>query len=79
MADLEHLGLPTRTISVLEDSKYEIISIRDLVERSTAELLQIDSVGERTLGDVFECLSRYDQLDAIKGNNHQNGNLAIGA
>jgi RNA polymerase primary sigma factor len=79
VADLEHLGLPTRTISVLEDSRYEIISIRDLVERSTAELLQIDSVGERTLGDVFECLSRYDQLDAIKGNNHQNGNLAIGA
>lgn len=82
VANLERLGLPTRTISVLEDSQFEIISIRDLVARSSSELLQIESVGERTLAEVFDCLSRYDQLDTIKARSHSSDfelNATLGA
>jgi RNA polymerase primary sigma factor len=66
VADLEMLGLSQRTIGILEESRYEIISLRDLVCRSRNDLLLIDNLGKKHLADILDCLSRYDELDSIE-------------
>jgi DNA-directed RNA polymerase alpha subunit len=66
VADLEFLGLPQRTIGLLEESELEIITLRDLVTHSGDELLQIPNLGEKSIRLIFKCLAQYDQLDAIK-------------
>jgi DNA-directed RNA polymerase alpha subunit len=60
---MELLGLSQRTIGMLEKSKFEIITLQDLVSRSTDDLLQISSFGVTAVQEVLECLSRYDQME----------------
>ncbi len=69
VAKLELLGLPIRTIGMLEDSKYQIITLRDLVSLTQEDLLQIDNLGEKSCRQILECLSRYDQLDTLERGN----------
>ncbi len=64
VADLELLGLSQRTIGLLEDSRFEIILLRDLVSLSREQLLQIENVGENTLNEIFGCLGQYDQIES---------------
>lgn len=71
VADLEFLGLPQRTISMLEASTHEIISLEDLVHHPHDDLLRIAHLGEKAVWQIFECLARYDQLDAIKARTDQ--------
>jgi RNA polymerase primary sigma factor len=63
VADMELLGLSQRTIGMLEKSKFEIITLHDLVNCSRADLMQISSFGEKAVQEVLDCLSRYDQLE----------------
>lgn len=63
VAELESLGLSPRVIGLLEDSKYEIINLRDLVSFSKNDLLRIKNIGEKAVREILGCLSRYDQLD----------------
>jgi RNA polymerase primary sigma factor len=65
VARLEQLGLSQRTIGMLEESKYEIISLRDLVCRTKADLLSITNLGQKNLAEIFACLSRYDELNRL--------------
>ena len=62
IAGLELLGLTQRTISMLEESSFQIILLKDLVSLRPDDLLQISNVGEKTLQQIFDCLSRYDEL-----------------
>jgi DNA-directed RNA polymerase alpha subunit len=54
---------------MLEDSKYQIITLRDLVSLSKDDLLHIGNVGEKTVREILGCLSRYDQLDQAEPKN----------
>ena len=66
VAEMEFLGLSPRVISLLEESRYEIISLSDLLGRTQTELLAIPSFGDRTLSQILACLARYDCLPAAK-------------
>ena len=66
VAELEYLGLPVRTINILEESKYQITRLEDLLGRRRDELLEIPNFGENTLGELLDCLSRYNRLDEAK-------------
>ena len=66
VAELEYLGLPVRTINMLENSRFQITSLEDLVTRSRDELLEIPNFGKNGLHELLKCLSRYDQLDDAK-------------
>jgi hypothetical protein len=69
VADMELLGLTPRTIGMLEQSQYEVITLSDLVSLTRDDLLQIASFGEKIVTEIFDCLARYDKLDAIKRKN----------
>ena len=66
IAELELLGLPQRTIGMLEDSRLQIITLAELLKHSQEELLQIENLGERTIREIFDCLARYDQLEPLR-------------
>jgi RNA polymerase sigma factor (sigma-70 family) len=71
VADLEPLGLSPRAIGTLEDSQYEIITLRDLMSLSRDDLMHISNLGEKTVSRILDCLSRYDQLDTLNRRNHR--------
>ena len=62
-AELEYLGLPLRTINLLENSIFQIVRLEQLVSLSRDQLLEIPNLGSHGL---LLCLSRYDELDEIK-------------
>ena len=62
MANLERLGLPTRVLNVLEESRFQIILLDDLLARSREDLLSIDSLGPRSFEQIVRCLACYDKL-----------------
>lgn len=66
IAELELLGLPQRTIGMLEDSHLQIITLSELLSYSQEELLQIENLGERTIREIFDCLARYEQLETLR-------------
>ena len=66
LAELEYLGLPVRTINMLECSKYQITTLEHLLSLRREDLLEIPNFGQGTLDKVMDCLSRYDQLADAK-------------
>ncbi|MCA9144026.1 MAG: hypothetical protein H6821_16175 [Planctomycetaceae bacterium] len=62
VSNLERLGLSPRILALLETSCYQIVTLEDLVSRSRDDMLSIRSVGEKSLEQILECLSRYDEL-----------------
>lgn len=60
VANLERLGLPSRVLNLLENSR--IVLLEDLLSHSRDDLLSIDSLGERSLEQIYSCLARYDEL-----------------
>jgi len=66
VAELEYLGLPVRTINMLEHSKYQITRLDQLMSRRREELLEIPNFGQNTLTELLDCLSRYNELDEAK-------------
>lgn len=65
-AELEYLGLPLRTINLLENSHFQIVRLEQLVSLSRDQLLEIPNLGSHGLRELLLCLSRYDELDEIK-------------
>jgi DNA-directed RNA polymerase alpha subunit len=63
LANLELLGLPVRTINMLEYSRYQITKLEDLLNCRREDLLEIPNFGRGSLQQIFECLARYDQLE----------------
>ncbi len=60
---MESLGLPQRIIGILEDSVYGIITLRDLLQRRPEDLLRLGNLGAKTIEVIFQCLSRYHELE----------------
>lgn len=61
-ANLEYLGLSPRILTLLEESRFHIMTLEDLLLCSRDDLLSIPAVGEKSLEQILHCLSRYDRL-----------------
>jgi DNA-directed RNA polymerase alpha subunit len=66
IAELEYLGLSVRHINLLENSKFQITWLEQLVSLRREELLEIPNFSSNMLSDVLECLARYNKLDEAK-------------
>jgi len=66
VAEMEALGLPQRTINALEESKYQIHKLEQLMNRTIDDLNQIPNVGDRAIEAIFDCLGRYYELEEIE-------------
>jgi len=66
VAELELLGLPVRTINLLEDSGLHITRLSELMSYRQEELLEIPNFGAHGLRELMQCLALYHQLDAAK-------------
>ena len=66
VADMAILGVSRMTIKLLEESKWHIVSLQQLIERTTAELLHISELGQRGYREIAGALQRYHELEALK-------------
>jgi DNA-directed RNA polymerase alpha subunit len=66
VAEMEMLGLSLRTINILEESRFQIIRLSELVSLQRNQLLEISNFGEHGLYELMDCLSRYYLLDRFK-------------
>lgn len=66
VADLELVGLTQRTINQLENSAFEVTSVDQLVELADEDLLTISWLGQDGVNQIKKCLTRYDELVAIR-------------
>lgn len=66
VAEMEMLGLSLRTINILEDSRFQIVRLSELVSLQQNQLLEISNFGEHGLHELMDCLSRYYLLDRFK-------------
>ena len=60
------LGVSRMTIKLLEESKWHIVSLQQLVERTEEELLHIDELGQTGYREITGALQRYHELEALK-------------
>jgi hypothetical protein len=66
VSELEYLGLPLRHINLLENSKFQITWLEQLVRCRQEELLEIPNFSMNMLSDLLDCLARYHTLDDAK-------------
>jgi DNA-directed RNA polymerase alpha subunit len=66
IAELEYLGLPVRHINLLENSKFHLTWLEQLVNLQREELLEIPNFSANMVGEVLQCLARYNKLDEAK-------------
>ena len=66
VAEFELLGLPVRTINLLEDSALHITRLEELMSYKPEELLEIPNFGMHGLREMMQCLAKYHQLDEAK-------------
>ncbi|MBI84349.1 MAG: hypothetical protein CMJ81_14210 [Planctomycetaceae bacterium] len=66
VAEMEMLGLSLRTINILEDSRFQIVRLSELVSLQRNQLQEISNFGEHGLHELMDCLSRYYLLDRFK-------------
>ena len=66
VAEMEMLGLSLRTINILEESRFQIVRLSELVSLQRNQLREISNFGEHGLCELMDCLSRYYLLDRFK-------------
>lgn len=66
VAELEYLGVPLRVINSLEESKYNVVYLKDLFSLSNSELSSIPNLGKSGIKQIFDALSRIDDLEEEK-------------
>jgi DNA-directed RNA polymerase alpha subunit len=60
------LGVSHRTIKLLTESKWHIVSLQQLVERTAEELLHIEELGQTGYREITRALQRYHELEVLK-------------
>jgi hypothetical protein len=63
VADMATLGVSRRTIKLLEESTWHIVSLQQLIERTEEELLRIDELGQGGYREIVRALQRYHDLE----------------
>lgn len=66
VAELEYLGVSLRVINSLEESKYNVVYLKDLFSLSNSELSSIPNLGKSGIKQIFDALSRIDDLEEEK-------------
>jgi len=66
VADMAVLGVSRMTIKLLAESKWHIVSLQQLVERTAEELLHIDELGQTGYREITKALQRYHEFEALK-------------
>lgn len=66
IAELEYLGLSLRIINSLEESKYKIIYLKDLLSLKEKDLKDIDNLGSTGLKQIYKVLEKIDSLEDEK-------------
>jgi len=66
VADMAILGVSHMTLKLLEESKWHIVSLQQLVERTEEELLHIDELGQTGYRGITRALQHYYELEALK-------------
>jgi DNA-directed RNA polymerase alpha subunit len=66
IAELEYLGVSLRVINSLEESKYKIIYLKDLLLLSEKELKTIPNLGSSGLKQISSALEKLDKLESEK-------------
>jgi DNA-directed RNA polymerase alpha subunit len=61
------------TIKLLAESKWHIVSLQQLVERTEEELLHIDELGQMGCREITRALRRYYELEALQTSRIQRG------
>lgn len=70
MADLGVLGLDVRLINALEEERC-IVTIADLVQCKSTDLLSIPNFGQKCLQAVLDCLPRMDLIEELAAQREQ--------
>ncbi len=66
VAELEALGLPLRTINMLEQS-LGAIWLEDLLKFTPDQIRErVSNLGEKGVQQILECLERFDQIESEK-------------
>jgi hypothetical protein len=73
MADLAILGVSHYTIKLLEKSRWNIVSLQQLIERTAEELLSIDELGQTGYGEIRRALQHYYELEALRTHRTHSG------
>lgn len=63
VAELEYLGLSMRVINTLEE-KVGIVYIRQLIDKSEQELLDIKQLGSGAVKQIIAALKRFPELES---------------
>jgi len=63
IAELEYLGLPLRVINALEDSKHNLIYIKDLVSLNETQISSIENLGSSGVKQIIAALGNLGDLD----------------
>lgn len=63
VAELECLGLSVRTINALEASKYNIIFLDELIERTDKELSSLRNLGKHGLREITAALAKFARFE----------------
>jgi hypothetical protein len=66
VADMAILGVSHNTIKLLAESKWNIVSLQQLLERAEEELLHIGELGQTGYREITRALQRYHELEALK-------------
>jgi hypothetical protein len=66
VADMAILGVSNYTTKLLAASRWNIISLQQLLERTEEELLQIDELGQTGYREIKRALQRYHELDVLR-------------
>ena len=65
LTSMEYLGLSYRTLNCLENSKFNIRTLRQLLALDREQILKITNLGTQGLAKIVDCIQRYDELEAI--------------
>jgi hypothetical protein len=66
VADMAILGVSRMMIKLLEESKWHIVSLQQLVERTEEELRHIAALGQTGYREITRALQRYYELEVLK-------------
>src|SRR6266446_3606067 len=66
VADMALLGVSRMTTKLLAESKWHIVALQQLVERTEEELLHIDALGQTEYREITRALQHYHELQALK-------------
>jgi hypothetical protein len=60
------LGVSRETIKFLEESKWHIVSLQQLLERTTQEPWHIGKLGQKAHQEITTALQHYHELEMLK-------------